>query len=41
MEVIGNRPYFFFENGAILKQNEEKIQVCREIEKSGFGGKRQ
>ena len=23
MEVIGNRPYFFFENGAILKQNEE------------------
>ncbi len=23
MEVIGNRPFFFFENGAILKQNEE------------------
>ena len=23
MEVIGSRPYFFFENGAILKQNEK------------------
>lgn len=24
IETIGNRPYFFFENGAILKQNEEQ-----------------
>ena len=22
IEVIGNRPYFYFENGAVLKQNE-------------------